>query len=84
MMFAAALLCTVTACSGKTDNEPAPSASAAPTAEAAGTAATATVTEVTGNAAEIEFRNTLTDYGDESHTAIVVNHMKAAQEEQLR
>ena len=49
-----------------------------------GTAATATVTEVTGNAAEMEFRNTLTDYGDESHTAIVVNHMKAAQEEQLR
>ena len=49
-----------------------------------GTVATATVTEVTGNAAEMEFRNTLTDYSDESHTAIVVNHLKAAKEELLK
>ena len=40
--------------------------------------AVATVTSVTGNSAEMEFRNDLTDYGDESHTAIAVNEMKAA------
>ena len=43
-----------------------------------GTAASATVTEVTGNAVEVEFRNELKDYGKESHTSSVVNHLKAA------
>ena len=44
------------------------------------TSASATVTEVTGNAAEVEFRNDLKDYGKESHTSSVVNHLKAATE----
>lgn len=49
-----------------------------------GTTATATVTEATGNAAEMEFRNTLTDSGKESHMAVVVNQLKAAQEAKLK
>ena len=46
MMFAAALLCTVTGCSGKTDNEPAPAVSETPAAEAAETASAEPVSTV--------------------------------------
>ena len=53
-------------------------------AKRSGKTAIVTLTSITGNNAEVEFRNTVTDYGNESHTAIVVNRMEAPEQETLR